>query len=231
MLRRSPPIFTGSTSSGRAGPEARRGRRWGRSLALREEVVEVAVDDTAVGAGAGHGGEIDAERPRPLAHGRCRQWPRSGPLRTWCGDPVDRCDGRRRRVRPVPLGALLDRRDGLRLVRLGGAAGFLGAVSSGATASCPASRVSVLGPSRSTSIHTSVEPTGTTSPTSAPRRAIVPATGDGSSTVALSVITSTTRLVLADHVADGHLPLDDFGLRHPFADVRQLEREVRHRTS
>ena len=188
------------------------------------------MDDTAVGAGAGHGGEIDAERPRSLAHGWCRQWPRSRLLRTWCGDPVDRCDGRRRRVRPSRWRAP-DRRDGLRLVRFGGSAGCLGARFLGCHGflSC----LPCVGAWAGT---VDIDPHQrradrddlTDLRTEAGDRA-----GDGRRQLDGRLVGHHVDdgLVLADDVADGHLPLDDLGLRHPFADVGQLEREVRHRTS
>ena len=51
----------------------------------------------------------------------------------------------------------------------------------------------------------------------------MPATGDGISTVALSVITSTSGWSSADAVARLDVPGDDLGLGDAFADVRQLE--------
>ena len=52
------------------------------------------------------------------------------------------------------------------------------------------------------------------------------ATGEVISTVALSVITSTSGCVLVDEVADLDVPGDDLGLGDAFADIGQLEDEA-----
>ena len=58
----------------------------------------------------------------------------------------------------------------------------------------------------------------------AAQRDDVPATGDGISTVALSVITSARTWSSGTDVADLDVPFDDLGLGDAFADVGQLDR-------
>ena len=67
------------------------------------------------------------------------------------------------------------------------------------------------------------------SPTSPPSASTLPATGDGISTVALSVITRRATWSSLDRVARLHVPGDDLDLGDAFADVRHLDDVNAHR--
>ncbi len=77
----------------------------------------------------------------------------------------------------------------------------------------------------SVSIVTSTLPTGQSWPSAYMRLATRPARGDGISTVALSVMTSTIGWSSRERVALLDLPADDLALDDAFADVGQLELE------
>ena len=168
--------------------------------------------DPAVGPGAGDIGEVDAEGGGATPDGRRSErarWSRSA-RRGW--RRLDRLGWHRLGWRPASTGS-------------GGAL----AGSTGGSALATASAVAVTsGAAPSMSIHISSDPTGTMSPASAPSLAIVPATGDDSSTVALSVITSASDWSSWIVVADVDVPLDDLGLGHALADVGQLHDVAAH---
>ena len=71
-------------------------------------------------------------------------------------------------------------------------------------------------------------PTASTSPGSPCSAVTTPATGDETSTVALSVSTSASDRFGRDLVADRDEPLDELGLGDALADVGQLHPEDAH---
>ncbi len=98
------------------------------------------------------------------------------------------------------------------------AAGFAGAAALGGARAAAAPTSNTI----------SGEPTATLSP-GAPRDGETrPLTGAGTSTAALSVITSTIDLILGDHSARLGVPGDDLRLDRAFAQVRHLEDELAH---
>ena len=139
------------------------GRAVGQLPAATELGVEVGVDHSSFRPGADHVGEIDAKCCGPLAH---------------CGRAA--------------VGAV-ERSAGAASV---GVAGGTGGVATATTGGASGAVVSALDRASPTvplpvSMRISGEPTWRTSPTAAPTERTTPVTGEGSSTVALSVITST----------------------------------------
>ncbi len=75
---------------------------------------------------------------------------------------------------------------------------------------------------------TNAEPTGTASPTDACNVVTVPANGDGISTVAFAVSTSTSGWFNAICSPSRHEPRDDLALLETLAKVRHGEDALRH---
>ena len=190
---------------------ARRDRPAPRGAA--QEGIEIVVGDAPGRAGAAHLAQIDAGLARPLPHRRARR-------------------AASRRAAAAARGA--ERRGrGAAPARRGGAArgAAAGGGSCGGAGACGASRGAAAR-------RRSAAP-GTSMPDElgadrqhvadlAASASTVPATGDGISTVALSVITAATTWSSRDEVADLDVPFDDLGLGDALADVGHLDRAGAH---
>ena len=152
--------------------------------------------DAARRSAAAHLAQVDAGIARAPAHGGRGE----RRARSQAAAPARRA---RRRTR----------RGARRGLRAGGGAwrrtGGAGRRGSGAAAACLGAAATSSVPPDATSRRTSSAPTASTLPTSPPSATTVPATGDGISTVALSVITAASDLVLQHRLPDVDVPLDE----------------------